>query len=57
KCQVAYLFNLQSHIRCTNREGIECDWSNLNPVTMSTCEIGPGAQHNMIDNHITEWNF
>lgn len=57
KCQLRYSFNLQRGVGRTDGEGIERDWSGLNPLATSIREMGPGSRHDTMDDHFGDWNF
>ncbi|KAL6302867.1 hypothetical protein BKA93DRAFT_818322 [Sparassis latifolia] len=48
-CHASYSFNFAKGCTRTDREGVECNWSALNPVAPSTKEMGPGARWETID--------
>ncbi|KAH7903922.1 hypothetical protein BJ138DRAFT_1188251 [Hygrophoropsis aurantiaca] len=41
----------------TPSEGVEREWSHINPVAMSTRLMGPGAHHDTLDDHWGAWNW
>ncbi|KAG6906290.1 hypothetical protein DXG01_014754, partial [Tephrocybe rancida] len=41
----------------TDGEATEHGWANINPIAQSTKEMGPGAQHDTIDDHFNDWNW
>ncbi|KAG6913302.1 hypothetical protein DXG01_008085 [Tephrocybe rancida] len=41
----------------TDREVPERGWANINPITQSTKEMGPGARHDTINDHFNDWNW
>ncbi|KAF9513471.1 hypothetical protein BS47DRAFT_1296180, partial [Hydnum rufescens UP504] len=57
QCHMKYSLNLHPGAGCTDGEGIERDWANINPVAMSTKEMGEGLQHDTIDDLFGDWNF
>ncbi|KAI5116865.1 hypothetical protein M0805_001747 [Coniferiporia weirii] len=56
-CQSRYSLNLLPHSARMDGKGIECGWSHINPITMSTREMGPGFRHNTINDHWSAWNW
>lgn len=56
-CQFRYSLNFLKWSARTNGEDIERWWSHINPVSMSTKEMGPGARHDTIDDHAAAWNW
>src|SRR5215470_5944269 len=57
KCQYKFSLNFLKWSAQTNGEDIERWWSHLNPVSMSTKEMSPGARHDTLDDHASAWNF
>jgi hypothetical protein len=57
KCQFKYSLNFLKWSARTNGEDIERWWAHLNPVSMSTKEMSPGARHDTLDDHAGAWNF
>jgi hypothetical protein len=41
----------------TDGENPERWWAHINPVSMSTKEMGPGARQDTLDDHASAWNF
>ncbi|KAG0693725.1 hypothetical protein DFH29DRAFT_985427 [Suillus ampliporus] len=56
-CQTTYSLNLIKGMARTDGEAIERGWSNINPIAMSTREMGPGSRHNILDDHFGDWNW
>lgn len=56
-CQLKYSLNLNKWSACTDGEGIERFWSFLNPLSMSTREMGAGSRQDTIDDHVCWWNW
>lgn len=52
-----YSFNFLKWVSCTYGEGIEAHWSHMNPVSLSTCEMGPGMRHETLNDHWGAWNW
>src|SRR5262245_50133717 len=57
RCQQQFSLNFLKHSAQTDGEEIERWWSHINPVSMSTKEMGPGAQHDTLDDHAAAWNW
>ena len=38
-------------------EEIEASWSHTNPLAVSICKMGPGACHEILNDHWMGWNF
>jgi hypothetical protein len=56
-CQSVFSLNFQRHMGETNGEDPERWWAHINPVSMSTKEMGPGARLDTIDDHAAAWNW
>lgn len=56
-CQLKYSLNFIKWSARTDGEGIERFWAFLNPLSMSTREMGAGARQDTIDDHIRWWNW
>ena len=41
----------------TDGEDPEHWWAHINPVSMSTKEMGPGARLDTLDDHAAAWNW
>ncbi|KAG1827661.1 hypothetical protein EV424DRAFT_1537239 [Suillus variegatus] len=48
--QTKFSFNFTPNIKQTNRKALEQGWANINPVALSTKEMGPGARRDTLDN-------
>ena len=57
KCRTQFSLNYIQHSARTNGEEPERWWAHINPVSMSTREMGPGARHDTIDDHAAAWNW
>ena len=57
RCQGKYSLNFLQYSARTNGEEPERWWAHINPVSMSTREMGPGARHDTIDDHACAWNW
>ena len=57
KCQSQYSFNYLPHMAHTDGKDPECWWAHINPVSMSTKEMGPGARLDTLDDHACAWNW
>jgi len=57
KCQYRYSFNFQRWSARTDGEDPERFWSHLNPASLSTREMSPGARFDALDAHATHWNW
>src|SRR5260370_7187933 len=56
-CQSDFSFNYQPYMARTDGEDPECWWAHINPVGMSTKEMGPGACLDTLDDHAAAWNW
>ena len=56
-CQTRYLLNFLPYMARINGEDPERWWAHINPVSMSTKEMGPGAWLDTIDDHARAWNW
>ncbi|KAJ7828015.1 hypothetical protein B0H14DRAFT_2594831 [Mycena olivaceomarginata] len=56
-CQVKFSLNLVPGSGQTDGEGIERPWSNIGAIATSTRVSGPGARHDMLDDHWNFWNW
>ena len=56
-CQLDYLFNLIPWVGHTDGEAPERGWANINPVALSTKEMGPGSQRDTLDDFFGDWNW
>jgi Kyakuja-Dileera-Zisupton transposase len=56
-CQFRYSLNFLKWSARTNGEDIERWWAHINPLSMSTKEMGPGSRHDTIDDHAAAWNW
>ena len=57
KCQYKYSFNYQKWSARTNGEDPEQFWSHINPASLSTREMTPGAWFDALDSHAAHWNW
>jgi hypothetical protein len=56
-CQTKYSLNFRRYSARTDGEEPERWWAHINPVSMSTREMGPGARHDTLDDHAAAWNW
>ncbi|KAH9983825.1 hypothetical protein BJV77DRAFT_1062348 [Russula vinacea] len=57
KCQYKFLFNFQRWSVRTDGEDPERFWSHINPASLSTREMAPGARFDALDSHAAHWNW
>ncbi|KAF7373737.1 hypothetical protein MSAN_00584800 [Mycena sanguinolenta] len=55
-CNILYSFDLSPYVAQTDGEAPERGWANANPLAASTREMGPGARHDILDDHFNDWN-
>lgn len=56
-CQCQFSMNLKSGVARTDGEGVERTWDDLNLCASSMKEMGPGVQHNTIDDQMGGHNW
>ncbi|KAJ6518038.1 hypothetical protein C8R47DRAFT_960048 [Mycena vitilis] len=56
-CQVLFSLNLVPGSGQTDGEGIERPWASIGAIATSTRVSGPGARHDMLDDHWNFWNW
>ncbi|KAG0695048.1 hypothetical protein DFH29DRAFT_985048 [Suillus ampliporus] len=56
-CQISFSHNLIKGMGRTDGEAPERGWANINPVTTSTREMGPGARRDTLDDHFGYYNW
>jgi hypothetical protein len=56
-CQTRYSLNFLPFMARIDGEDPERWWAHINPVSMSTKEMGPGARLDTIDDHARAWNW
>ncbi|KAJ6513582.1 hypothetical protein C8R47DRAFT_962737 [Mycena vitilis] len=56
-CQVQFSLNLVPGSGQTDGEGIERPWATIGAIATSTRVSGPGARHDMLDDHWNFWNW
>lgn len=56
-CQSRWSLNYLRWMARTDGEGVEREWSHINPVALSTRLMGPGGRHNTLDDHWGAWNW
>ena len=52
-----YSFNFLAGVGRTYGEGIESSWSHMNPVSMSTKEMGAAYRQEVLNDHWGAWNW
>lgn len=57
KCQTTFSLNFLKWSANTNGEEPERWWAHINPLSMSTREMGEGSRHDTIDDHACSWNW
>jgi hypothetical protein len=56
-CQVKFSLNLVPGSGQTDGEGIERPWASIGAIASSTRVSGPGARHDILDDHWNFWNW
>ncbi|THU84098.1 hypothetical protein K435DRAFT_688224 [Dendrothele bispora CBS 962.96] len=56
-CQERYSLSYTAGAGQTDAESIERLWSGLGPVSNSIKEMGPGSHHDILEDHISYWNW
>ncbi|KAG1884889.1 hypothetical protein F4604DRAFT_1878458 [Suillus subluteus] len=56
-CQITFSYNLVKGVGRTDGEAPERGWANINPVAMSTREMGPGSWRDTLDDHFGDFNW
>jgi hypothetical protein len=56
-CQLLFSLNLVPGSGQTDGEGIERPWASIGAIATSTRVSGPGARHDMLDDHWSFWNW
>jgi hypothetical protein len=56
KCQTAFSFNLTRGVGRTDGEAPERGWSDINPLSSQTKQMGPASRRETIDDHFGDWN-
>lgn len=57
KCQSVFSLNFRRHMARTDGENIERGWAHMNPASLSTREMGPGARRDTLDCQWSGWNW
>ncbi|KAG2118601.1 hypothetical protein DEU56DRAFT_761146 [Suillus clintonianus] len=57
QCQIDFSFNLSRYVGRTDGEAPERGWANINPITSSTKEMGPGSRRDTLDDYFGDWNW
>lgn len=56
-CQGKFSLNFLRYSAMTDGEDPERFWAAMNPLSMSTKEMGPGARVDTIEDHMASWNW
>jgi len=57
KCQTRFSLNFLKYSARTDGEEPERWWAHINPISMSTREMGHGSRYDTIDDHAAAWNW
>ncbi|KIM79183.1 hypothetical protein PILCRDRAFT_10597 [Piloderma croceum F 1598] len=56
KCQTAFSFNLTRGVGRTDGEAPKRGWSDINPLSSQTKQMGPASHQETVDDHFGDWN-
>ncbi|KAJ7734404.1 hypothetical protein B0H16DRAFT_1467534 [Mycena metata] len=56
-CQLLFSLNLILGSAQTDGEGVERPWASIGGVATSTCDMGPGSWHGVLDFQWSAWNW
>lgn len=56
-CRPQYAFNYTIGVGRTDGEAVERGWAEINPLAMSTREMGPGSRRDTLDFHFGDYNW
>jgi hypothetical protein len=56
-CQTNFSLNYVQYSGRSDGEDPERWWSHINPISMQTREMGPGARIDLLDDHAIGWNW
>jgi hypothetical protein len=57
RCQLQYSLNYLKYSARMNGEDPERWWAHINPISMSTREMGSGSRTDTINDHARAWNW
>jgi hypothetical protein len=57
KCRSNFSFNYALGVGRTDGEAPERGWAEINPLAMSTKEMGPGSRRDTLDAHFGDYNW
>ncbi|KIL56864.1 hypothetical protein M378DRAFT_188510 [Amanita muscaria Koide BX008] len=57
KCQQDYSFNYAKGVGRTEGEAPERGWADINGLSSSTREMGPGSRQDTLEDHMGAWNW
>jgi hypothetical protein len=57
RCRTHYSFNYSKYVGRTDGEAPERGWAEINPITSSTKEMGPGYRRDTLDSHFNDYNW
>ncbi|KAF9516229.1 hypothetical protein BS47DRAFT_1442286 [Hydnum rufescens UP504] len=57
KCSILYSLNFTPGVSCTDGEGIEQEWAEINITANSTKEMSEGSHHDTLDDLLGDKNF
>ncbi|KAJ6529050.1 hypothetical protein DFH09DRAFT_1412508 [Mycena vulgaris] len=56
-CNIKFSFLLTRYVGQTDGEAPERGWANINPLALSTREMGPHLRREVLDDHFNDWNW
>ncbi|KAJ6524914.1 hypothetical protein DFH09DRAFT_1095930 [Mycena vulgaris] len=56
-CNIKFSFLLTRYVGQTDGEAPERGWANINPLALSTREMGPHLRREVVDDHFNDWNW
>jgi hypothetical protein len=56
-CNINFSFLLTRYVAQTDGEAPERGWSHINPLALSTREMGPHLRREVLDDHFNDWNW
>ncbi|KAG6905944.1 hypothetical protein DXG01_016756 [Tephrocybe rancida] len=56
-CRTVFSLNCTVGAGCTDGEAPERGWAEINPIALSTKEMGPGSRRDALDAHFSDYNW
>lgn len=57
ECGIMYSFHLKPGVAHTDGEAPERGWADVNHISAQAKESGPGAFHDLLNDHFGDWNW